>query len=108
MKNREIKFRYFDGSDMIQLTQMNSILYNFNNDESPIMQFTGLKDKNGIEIYEGDVYHQGDKNITYTVIYRADQFIGKQNGSSSFAGIYHWLDRVEVIGNIHENQELLK
>ena len=71
------------------------------------MQFTGLTDKNGKEIYESDVYHQGDPNITYTVVYKGSTFIGKQNGSSSYAGLEYWQDRIEVIGNIHENPELL-
>lgn len=73
-----------------------------------IGQYTGLTDKNGVEIYEGDVYHQGDPNITYTVVWHDTGLIGKQNGSSSYAGLSHWQDRIEVIGNIHDNLELLE
>lgn len=75
--------------------------------ESTLMQFTGLHDKNGREIYEGDIYHQGDPKITYTVVWADTGMKGKQNGSSSYAGLSHWADRIEVIGNIHENPELL-
>lgn len=71
-------------------------------------QFTGLTDKNGKEIYEGDIYHQGDKNITYTVVWHDSGLIGKQNSSTSYAGIQHWQDRIEIIGNIYENPQLLK
>lgn len=67
-------------------------------------EFSNLKDKNGIEIYEGDIYHMGDTNITYTVVWHDCGLIGKQNGSSSYAGLNHWKDRIEVIGNYYENQ----
>ena len=73
-----------------------------------IMQYTGLKDKNGKEIYEGDIYHAGDPSITYTVVWHDAGLIGKQNGSSSYAGLSHWQDRIEVIGNIYENPSYWK
>lgn len=71
------------------------------------MQFTGLNDKNDVEIYEGDVYHHGDPRITYTVVWHDSGLMGKQNGSSSFAGLSHWQDRIEVIGNVFEHPELI-
>lgn len=70
--------------------------------DAKIMQYTGLKDKNGKEIYEGDIYHMGDKKITYTVVWHDSGLIGKQNGSSSYAGLEHWMCKIEVIGNVYE------
>jgi uncharacterized phage protein (TIGR01671 family) len=71
-------------------------------------QYTGLKDKNIEEIYEGDIYHQGDKNIKYVVVWHDSGLIGKQCGSSSYAGLSHWKDKIEIIGNMYENADLLK
>ena len=71
-------------------------------------QFTGLFDKNGNKIFEGDIYGMGEENITYIVVFRNSRFIGKQIGSSSYAGLEYWEKDIEVIGNIHDNPELLK
>ncbi len=73
-----------------------------------VMQYTGLKDKNGKGIYEGDEFHLGDPRITYTVVWHDTGFMGKQNGASSFVGLSHWKNRIEIIGNIYENPELLE
>ena len=71
-------------------------------------QFTGLTDKNGKEIFEGDIYNMGDKNILYVVVWRDCGLIGKQLGSTSYAGVEYWKEKIEIIGNIHDNPELLK
>jgi uncharacterized phage protein (TIGR01671 family) len=56
--NREIKFRVFDGEDYMSspftLQDIQSGKIQFTSD-CPVMQFTGLHDRNGKEIYEGDV-----------------------------------------------------
>lgn len=65
-----------------------------------LMQFTGLKDKNGVEIYEGDIIKNGFGveevkylDGMYPCFFDYDIFIG---------------ENCEVIGNIYENPELLK
>lgn len=75
-------------------------------DPSTVGQFTGLMDKNGVKIFEGDVYHMGDPSIKYVVIWKDGGFAGKQIGSSSFAGLSHWIEQIEVIGNIHDSPKL--
>ena len=79
-----------------------------NIDPETVGQFTGMKDKNGKRIFEGDIYSMGEESITYVVVFRMSQFIGKQIGSSSYAGLEYWEKDIEVIGNIHDNPELLK
>lgn len=85
-------------------------------DEYYVMQFTGLKDKNGKEIYEGDIIKAVDPNWGYAGKYdkEHDGYLYYQiafedgcfcfrNGSLLFEHNKH----SEVIGNIYENPELL-
>jgi len=75
-----------------------------------LMQYTGLKDKNGVAIYEGDylttnrMYHKEDK-LDGVVAFEAGAFT---IGSISLHALWLAGDDIEVIGNIHENPELLK
>ena len=80
----------------------------FEVDPETVGQYTGLKDKNGKKIYEGDLYHQGDKEILYVVVWKDTSLKGKQVKASSYAGLSFWQERIEIIGNIHDNPELLE
>lgn len=122
--NREIKFRIWDKLwkemsyiDLCDLAEGDDYWYDGEtsvwevmNDATGeqrryvIQQYTGLKDINGKEIYEGDIFHLGDPNITYTVVYFDTAFRGKQNGSSSYVGLEGWKDCIEKVGNIYESE----
>lgn len=75
-----------------------------------LMQYTGLNDKNGKEIYEGDFVkgtHRIDEDWTlqYQTIFR--------NGCFMFGGwntheFFNKFQNIEIIGNIYENPELIK
>jgi uncharacterized phage protein (TIGR01671 family) len=71
-----------------------------------IMQYTGLKDKNGKEIYEGDVLkYPGYKNLE--IWFEDGAFlVGKRNESDQHV-FQSKTDHMEIIGNIYENPELV-
>lgn len=72
------------------------------------MQFASHKDKNGKEIYEGDLfYYKGDM---YKVVFENGCFLCDTIGSSSNysgCGVYEMAKYIAVIGNVYENPELL-
>lgn len=79
-----------------------------------VVFFTGLLDKNGKEIYEGDILTDCYKRIL-EVVWRNNGFQFKSLCQTNFlyAEMNHWFsfdfaDKPEVIGNIYENPELLK
>jgi hypothetical protein len=73
------------------------------------LQFTGLKDKNGKEIYEGDVIKSGH---TFIVVWDEDEAaFGMQplplSGNDVILFVSWDADPIEVMGNIYENPDLL-
>jgi len=84
-----------------------------------LMQYTGLKDKNGKEIYEGDIVeaYDGTRDVVKIGRYNVDvaEYGCPVCGVYTNSGIvYHalfgwdWAGEVKVIGNIYENPELVK
>ena len=127
---REIKFRawnketdkmmypddsdsYFEltdaGLNVLDLTQEPDNL-GFSHFDVDIQQYTGLKDKNGVEIYEGDVlsgwiqshWHSGEDKFEEVVKY------DEKTASYNFPAIEVRHGDLRVIGNIYENPELLE
>lgn len=142
---RDLKFRYWDGENtMVDWGCMRQTAFNRNGsslmydlftdyDEGvSMMQFTGLKDANGVDVYEGDLlripaktqYDERTYNC-FEVFYHDNDCIGGQNigfcmnrmhthGSSGGGQGYKFTPNsirdngFVVIGNIYENPELIK
>ena len=132
---REIKFRAWD-------TQVEEMLYGVEHtydgykvpmpsfgavldcpDFYDVMQYTGLKDKNGVEIYEGDILELranpfDRKKDLFQVVFKDGGFRDEWNNyigqylppdiRNKQGGRVRLNEACEVVGNIYENKELLE
>jgi len=113
---RPIKFRAWHKKLQVMFPDVGvnkgEVLYDtrwYREEEVEIMQFTGLKDKNGKGIYEGDILRKltGEKIVIHPII--PIQRFYEEHCSPYNDDWMTWCDQdYEVIGNIYENPELLK
>jgi len=140
MKNREIKFRAWDKTSNCMDTEfsihadgclyqsarhrwdISDIAIETAYEDLEVMQFTGLQDKNGKEIYEGDIilYNRGYvddsrhdfmQGHNYEIIFKDGKFMpynDKLRYQLGFDGMNGKCKNYEVIGNIYQNPEFLQ
>lgn len=82
------------------------------NYDAVLEQYTGLNDKNGVEIYENDIV-SCSMGCPHQVVWKEEMggmFLGGMPGwyLSGLSDGYAWTKHEKVIGNIHENPELLE
>lgn len=111
---REIKFRAWDKWNKIMIQPNNGDFIGWHamsnwKDCLELMQFTGLHDKNGKEIFEGDILHS--EHLDYEVKFINNEYytgVKKVSGNSITDLGKEVASKLEVIGNIWENPELLE
>ena len=116
---REIKFRgireeynpawhqsIFKYGNLLNLNSIGEVGYDLDHYEyakvkpETVGQFTGLKDKNGNEIYEGDLLELANGEMV-EVSYKAGKFVGlRKNGTVSLTSFY-WI-YAKIVGNVYE------
>lgn len=130
--SREIKFRGMDvnGGYMVYGSLLNAMDGNFIIDDIKVFndptlvvgenyaihvhslsvgQFTGLKDKNGVDVYESDIVRHGF--FTLIICFMRDSWVAKYVDSDEYESLYDFINDnngdIEVLGNIHEHPHLL-
>jgi len=114
-KNYVIDFNWFGVTNEHYLDDSAASEFPIHEKEYILMQYTGLKDSNGVEIFEGDIlkYINTYSGKEYTKEVRYDNDLacfGLFDKKSIWCQECDWmaLTNLEVIGNIHENPELIK
>ena len=118
---RELKFRVWDGKSLHDVGELHWMAKDIGwygpgfgqglvaQDGHTLMQFTGLKDSEGREIYEGDIVRHPEDGVFLVQFYldRFEAFRLRPDGTTDARMLYSVNNIVQVIGNACENRELL-
>jgi hypothetical protein len=101
---KKIKFRAWDAEiDQMEMWENLDLELLFSEENTcDIMQYTGLKDQNGVEIYEGDVVSLDNRET-----FKEFKWVGCGYFFDDDSPISDYTN-IKVIGNIYENKELIK
>jgi uncharacterized phage protein (TIGR01671 family) len=117
---REIGFKQNGGIEFVilikprQINERGDIGFEFpkkyiDGNSLKLMQYTGLKDKNGKEVYEGDIVYFGFTGLVYYDKKKAQYRVDIEEGrSAELTLVQNGECYVKVIGNKYENPELLE
>lgn len=116
---RQIELRFWSGKKYIHtcVADISSFDFDVFDIEPDFQQFTGLKDKNSKKIFEGDIvrytekmHEHGDAQECIAVVKYDEKAAAFGIGRKEIWNYFfdYGVSNIEVIGNIHENPELLK
>jgi hypothetical protein len=113
--NRPIKFRVWDFFHKQWITgaaiELNGCIINTSFAEPETncvaLQYTGLTDKNGVPIYEGDIINLKFGELNANLVVKWDKYMGLKYHNGGWTSLVHVDTHGEVIGNIFEHENLL-